>query len=136
MQQVQIKPHFKVVAINETSDWRDDFIVKCGRLYGLYLFDVNRHVHCCELTPSYELHFIETVAEKEIDDYTDALLREANAQCQRDVEYYHCNVIDRMHESSFVHVYPSDKVEYESYEALLQDMLEFVHCNQQCPSLN
>lgn len=136
MEEVQVIPHFKVVAIDETRDWRDDMVAKCGRLYGLYLFDVNRHVHCCELTPSYEMHFIETVAANFIDDETDALIREANAQCQQDVEYQHCRVIDRMHASSFVDLGERDLADFDDYEDLLQHMLEYVHGNQRCPTLN
>jgi hypothetical protein len=27
-----------------------------GQIFCIYVFDANRRVHCCELTPSYEMH--------------------------------------------------------------------------------
>jgi hypothetical protein len=52
----KILPHFKIVVLDETEYWREEIVAKAGKIYGAYLFDANRHVNCCELTPSYELY--------------------------------------------------------------------------------
>jgi hypothetical protein len=53
-----VKPDWYLVKIDERRHWREDIQAQTKEMYGVYAFDRNRHVHCCELTPSYELHFI------------------------------------------------------------------------------
>jgi hypothetical protein len=53
-----IKPDLRIFKDDETIHWREDIQARAGRIFGVYLFDANRHVHCCELTPSYELHYV------------------------------------------------------------------------------
>jgi hypothetical protein len=49
-----IKP--RVVVIDETEYWDAELVQSAGKIYGVYLYDENRHVHACELTASYELN--------------------------------------------------------------------------------
>lgn len=54
--------YLKVLKINETSNWffPEKFKPYIEAIYGVYIFDPNWKVNCCELTPSFELHFIES----------------------------------------------------------------------------
>lgn len=48
---------------DETANWLDaELIERCGgKIIGVYLFDERRHVHCCEITPSYEMEFLQSI---------------------------------------------------------------------------
>ncbi len=58
-----ILPHFFLFLSDETDYWLDEELVeRCGgSILGAYLFNANRHVHCCELTPSYEMEFLGSI---------------------------------------------------------------------------
>ncbi len=58
-----IAPRGMVYIADETTNWLDkDLIRRCGgRILGVYMFDERRQVHCCELAPSFELHFLESI---------------------------------------------------------------------------
>lgn len=88
-----MKPELYVVKIDETKYWAEDIIEKAGRIFGVYIYDKNRRVHCCELTPSYELRFIESQTEKRVDDtvYDEILRADAYSEGWR---YYHCHVLE------------------------------------------
>ena len=71
-------------------------------IYDVFVFDYRRHVHCCEMTPSYELWYVETIpgGETHEDDADfpyhedlDEALREANLHSPQ-VIYIHCHSID------------------------------------------
>ena len=50
-----------VVKLEETDFWTAlDKPPELGRLFGVYVADLSRRVHCCEMTASYELWFVET----------------------------------------------------------------------------
>ena len=54
----EIRPEFRIY-LHPVSpdDLCPEFRERCGGwLSTVYLVDLNRHVHCCELTPSYECH--------------------------------------------------------------------------------
>lgn len=37
-------------------------VERCGgKVFDVYLFDLNLHVNCCEITPSFEMHYIESI---------------------------------------------------------------------------
>lgn len=128
-------PHWKVWAREETHFWIDQIQERAGRLFGLYLFDANRQVHCCELTPSYEMHFVETVYAKHddderVDEKLAEEIREAN-WVEEDVRYFHCHSVNRDPPGRFYDFGPEDpgiaaKVDYDD---LLEGMLEHVRCN-------
>ena len=89
----QVKPDIWVLKINETKYWDPSFARKCGRLIGTYLFDRSLHVHCCELTPSYELHFIGTEPTKQVNDEIYDQIRQSDAQCPG-ADYMHVYHVD------------------------------------------
>src|SRR5687768_6276956 len=53
-----IKPDFRVYRMDVTEYWNEDIQARAGRLFAVYLFDANRHVHACELTASYEMRYL------------------------------------------------------------------------------
>ena len=53
-----LPPRFKLVALEQTEFWKQDIIKITGRAMGVYLYDETLTVNCCEITPSYELHFL------------------------------------------------------------------------------
>ena len=53
-----MKPDFRIYKQETTEYWSEDIRSRAARLFGVYLFDVNRHVHCCELTPSFEMNYL------------------------------------------------------------------------------
>ena len=64
-----VLPEIRVVKADETLNCMDPFVLRhAKRIFGVYVYDYRLHVHCCEMTASYELHFIESQA-----DYADDL---------------------------------------------------------------
>jgi hypothetical protein len=69
-----------------------------GKIYEIYVFDFRRHVCCCEITPSYELWYVESIPggeepEGEYDQDLDEVLRDANRD-NEPVIYIHTRDID------------------------------------------
>lgn len=98
----QIFPSIHIALLEETHNWSEAIQQQAGRLFGVYLFDRRRHVHACEFTPSYELHFLKTIYTAEFPETVqgererDALEMEI-MQGDRDtplVCYVHTHVID------------------------------------------
>jgi hypothetical protein len=90
----------KILKRDETEYWADDIVARAGRIFGVYAYDPSRKVHCCELTASYELHFIESQAEKCPDDdhereRLDDEIREGDLYTEP-VTYIHCHEIDKL----------------------------------------
>jgi hypothetical protein len=56
--QTVTEARYHLVKLDETDFWAEEIVDKVGRIFGTYIYDVNRRVHCCEFTPSYELLFI------------------------------------------------------------------------------
>lgn len=54
---------------DETCYWIDPALVeKCGRIFGIYIFDITLGVHICDMSPSYELYFLRSEPERIPDD--------------------------------------------------------------------
>jgi len=91
----------KVIKINETEHWNLDqkMMNKIKAIWGVYVFDPNWKVHCCEITPSYELHmlhsqveFKENATNEEIEEIENCVAE--NENFENPVIYMHCHVID------------------------------------------
>ena len=89
---------FAVIKLDETDRWPENIQAPAGRIFGVYLVDLSKHVHCCELTPSYELNWIEN-------QYTDSPEDETESERLYDairgvssplVEYFHTRWIDSL----------------------------------------
>lgn len=59
----EVVPEWMLYLRDETEYWNDPKLVeRCGgKVVGVYYFDCRRYVHCAEITPSYELLFLESV---------------------------------------------------------------------------
>jgi hypothetical protein len=120
----EIIPDFRIVRFDETEYWNGaGFIHRAGgKIWGIYYFDANRRVFCCEMTPSYELwrhessvesypvaaawerkadaapdgsersRYCSERADREREDLDD-VIREADAQ-DDGVSYFHCHTIN------------------------------------------
>lgn len=90
----------KVLQLDETGYWAPSIAERAGKIIGVYLYHDDLHVHCCELTPSYELHFVGsfyTASNLEEDEWEklDEEIREGNVD-QELVTYMHCSRVDAM----------------------------------------
>ena len=60
----KIPAKWQLVRLDERHYWNDHnadskfLLTHTEAFYGLYVFDANLHVHCCSLTPTYELHAV------------------------------------------------------------------------------
>lgn len=139
-----IKPHICVVKIDETADWESGGLLdtldgEC-KMFGVYIYDANRHVHCCELTPSYELHFLETQPSNPPEnewDY-DKFMDEINSADAggEDVRYMHVSSVDRMPEvpengalQAGRFVLSSQEPWGETSDEAIEEALEWARCN-------
>jgi hypothetical protein len=91
---------YHLLKLDETAYWAEEIADKVGRIFGTYIYDVNRRVHCCEFTPSYELIFVGSqwhspeLSERESDDL-DKEIRVADAQTET-IRYAHCHQVDAL----------------------------------------
>ena len=136
-------PHFKLLQINETHDWCDEIVERAGKLFGIYLVDINRVVYCCELEPSYEADFLYTVWAEDIEDDEEReelneIIDEVDYNSPL-VSYFH---VRSCNERAFVHDFGEEETGYwedgptgnewksddfDTYERLVDNMKE--HCN-------
>lgn len=87
------KPDLHIFKTETTKYWREDIVAKAGRLYALYLIDVNRHVNCCELIPSYELHYVGSTYDNFVGDEVVDQIRQGDVDGFQ-VAYYHVKSLD------------------------------------------
>jgi hypothetical protein len=141
-------PHFKVFLTDETNMWSDQVVSRLPegcKLMGAYLVDVSREVHTCSLTPSFEAWWLYTVAicERPISDNVADIIAECDAG-QEPVRYFSTKVnwahdygqrndchwiVGETGLSDSRHVWYSDNDEFESYDDLIEHMLEEAHAN-------
>lgn len=142
---IDVLPQFKLLKIDVTRDYLDESLVRQagGRIYSVYLVNVNRQVHVCDLSPSYELHFLEDIPERSPDDEAererlyDELL-EANLETEPVTYSY----VRHYRESDFIDgpyaITPEDWQEKldeangdpdKAYDLLLEEVLEYVRAN-------
>ena len=56
-------------SLDETQVWAEEVVRSAKQVFGLYVFDQNRRVHCCEFTPSYECLFVgSAIGNTDLDD--------------------------------------------------------------------
>ena len=98
----EIVPAIHVIAMEETANWCEEIRTRAGRLFSVYLYDRRRHVHACELTPSYELHFYKTV-------FTAEFPKTAEGEQERDDLEREIMLADAQTEPvSYLHVHETD----------------------------
>lgn len=113
-------------------------------IYSVFAYDNNKAVHCCELTPSFECHFIEhtydskvTNIPEEIREQISDLLMEGDSYMDN-VAYYHCHHFnpekhpENFHEYGKVTYNSKDHdgdTEEELMQCAIEEALEYARCN-------
>lgn len=93
------KRKFIVVAINETHNWAEGLLESHGleAAFGLYLVCTDERTHCCEITPSYRMDFLNNAF---VYDTDDEAAHEAAGELAfeggADTIYMHCHTVDGM----------------------------------------
>ncbi len=100
MSKPPIKPRFNLLRLDETKFWAEEVVRKAKQIFGLYVFDQNRRVHCCEFTPSHECLFVgSAIGNTDLDETDaerlDAEIREGDLGTQP-VKYIHCHEIEAL----------------------------------------
>ena len=94
-----METNLKLVRYDETEYWNKEFLKRIGakKVTAIYLFDANRTVRCCEITPSYELYPVTTHTDNHLsdDDYEEF---EDTVRMDKDVTYCHCAPVDEIAE--------------------------------------
>ena len=106
-ERVELLPDLWLVKIDEREHWLDPAILdRTNRIYGVYVFDRRKHVHCCSFEATYELTFLGSqydyareLTDEESEELADAI-REGDGQCE-DVSYWGVHDIDRMTANTF-----------------------------------
>lgn len=93
--------NFHLIVIPDNLEhWNiPEVIDKIERIETVYLFDKRVHVHCCEITPSYELWPIETRAILKDEFAEDEALRDEVFELttrwgDTDIKYVHVHTVD------------------------------------------
>jgi len=100
-----------------------------ARIVSTFVFDHNSATHCCELTPSYELHLAGTeyktsreLSDAEREELDDKIMT-AEMDCE-DVEYHHCSSIDDKKRSK-----PVRQFENCDDDVTIDDVIEYYKGN-------
>ncbi len=124
-----IEPRFRVARIEETQHYTDPKLTNAaGKIYAIFLYDQSRQTFCCELTPSYELHYIDTVTEERVEDEIYDQIQEAN---------YHRELVEYQHTAKFASMSSDDNKPFsedwspniddysteEAYRELLEEII-------------
>jgi hypothetical protein len=85
---------FKVVKIDETSQYNDkEFVKRCGKIYGVYMYDGNRRSCLCSPITNYYVTLLYSVAENELSEEDRQRLDDADTEPCQD-SYMPCSYID------------------------------------------
>lgn len=87
-----MRPKLRIAYMDETDGWTEEIASAAGRVAGVFVFDENRHVFCCEMTPSYELSLAGYLTEHHVCDKLQLELAQATDFGQ--VRYVHCWQVD------------------------------------------
>ena len=108
MPETLLRADIHVIALTETSHWtiREQDKPYLKSIVGIYCFNKNEQTHCCEITPSYELHHVENQVRltkaglalgedgsggwEELVDYYET------AATDDGIIYMHCHVVDAL----------------------------------------
>lgn len=91
---------FRICLLEETGNWNEEIRERAGRIFGVYLYNPDTRTHCCEITPSHELYFLQSVPENLSDDEGEREqllvdIDEGNLEAER-VSYMHCHTLKAM----------------------------------------
>ena len=101
-ERVELLPDMWIVKIDEREYWLDPVVLdRTSRVFGVYVFDRRKHVHCCSFEATYECTFLGSqweyareLTDDEIEDL-DERIREGDRDCET-VSYWGVHDVDRM----------------------------------------
>lgn len=127
--------HFKVVLLDETHHYNEEFIEVCGgKIMRSYLFDSLQTTNCCELTPSYALIPLSSSCPIQLPEAVEEELWQVDADTN-DIVYIHCRTLDQYAERYFSEYAPYSLTRDQSYAEVESEYEEAAKCNQKiaCP---
>ena len=101
---IQLLPDMWCVKTDDTEYWDEEFRKehKIKHIFGVYVFSKSTHCHLCEFTPSYELCFMGSQWDADLDDSDDELpdrideaVREGDTSTE-EYSYMHVSDIDAL----------------------------------------
>lgn len=143
MTETAILPELRLFVRDVSRYCTKELLDLCGgKVEEVSIFDANRHVHCAELTPSYEMHYLYTVAgvypDDEIQrDKVDAAVTEASNETDS-VSYFHvrsvnldkCRVLDAVTAEEWQALVEfHDGNEEDAYQEWIDSRIEYYNCN-------
>ena len=123
---------FKLVAIDETTHWREDIATACGKIVGVYMYNKNEHTFLCELAPSYSLIHLYSFAEREISDAIEEELMNGDS-LSNDATYVHVSLIEQMQTQTAPRNLNGTYYENggRKYRDIMMIAEEYLKCNRQ-----
>lgn len=137
-----IVPELRILRLEETEHWSEDMKERCGRIWSVWVFDLNRHVHICSFDRYHECHYVghtwskpQDTEEQSQDLFEDMLeaTREENL-----VDYFlvgqvkpdECKVISSPTEEEWVTLLGDHDGDREAaLEGLIEDAVEYCSAN-------
>ena len=120
-----IKP--RVVLIDETEYWDEELVRQAGKIYGVFLFDVNKKVHCCEATPSRELEPLEVAIlnnETCLEEVRDEIEEQWTAHTDP-VSYVHVSEVDKLP----VFALKTERCKVGDYDETWEELVDYFRAN-------
>lgn len=109
-----MKPQIKLLAINETYGYGEELQIKAGQIYGIYAYDENAPIYCCELIPSYFCTPLGFSTQEYLDDDDYDIMMGALADS--DDIYIHCHQIIKLPNIEFIDFNSEEYLEEEYRE--------------------
>jgi hypothetical protein len=115
---------WRIVRFDETAYYNEAWlkehkVVKC---WSFYVYDKNRHVHLCEITPSYELWTVafdfqcaDDASDEDNESAWEAMLEAESGD--EDVTYMHVSTIDRFEEQGNTRECKLDPIELDDVDS-------------------
>ena len=131
-------PKFHSIKMDDTVYWDKEFVKSLGegsKIISTYIYDANHVVHCCEITPSYELYYAGTdfFPTKELSDEENQETFEKIMEGESDAEpaiYMHCSFVEKYYDSKPVSAGYSYKGQGElTPEEQMKEILEYYQSN-------
>lgn len=95
-----VEADWHLIKLDQRAFWNDELQKQTTKIFTIFAFDRSLHVHCCELTPSYEMWFIayEAVPVPELsDEAREELYCTVESEFDSDlVRYFHAADIERL----------------------------------------
>lgn len=124
----KVKPHFRIFVRNESGLWTKEFVERAGgAIYRAYLYDATLVVHCCEITPSYQL--IPLYTTPFVSDDEGKIDEEIRLAEDDEVIYIHCHVLNLQPADNFYDCGAWEQEEDETYDQLVERVEEHYRCN-------